>query len=970
MAAASNLTPDQEALWHPFATRAMEKELAVPTNPPFMDSAATVFTFSDFVYSSCLKAPETVLQLHQSGDLDRPYPKEQYAQNLHLKLADITDENDLMERLRLFRRREMVRIAWRDLIGSADLSETLADLSRLADACLDETLSVLHKQLCQKMGTPVGDEDLPILLTVLGMGKLGAGELNFSSDIDLVFTYRQNGRLKEGAGHTVTDFFTQLARQMIKVIGTPTAQGMVFRVDMDLRPYGSSGPLAISFDALEEYFIRQGREWERYAWIKARPVAGDIDAGKELLERVRPFIFRRYLDYGVYDSLREMKAGIAKQVRQKQLAHNIKLGPGGIREIEFFGQIFQLIRGGVVPALQQRPILTILDQLAQEGLVPQSVTDELKTAYLFLRKVENRLQMANDQQTHLLPVKALAQAQLAAAMGFADPESGWEQFSKKLDLYRSQVHHHFQQVLGAPESSKDENADDGTQNPMDAVWLKEISNETADAILIQAGYKVPEKVHQLMARLNEEPATQLLSRTGRNRLDLLLPLIINKAGSADDPEGVLGRILKLIRAVLRRTSYLALLIENPKAIDHLVQLSAASPMIISQLIRHPLLLDELLDARTLYHPPLKLQLEQDLEARLAQIDPDDLEFQMTTLSAFKQINTLRVAAADVTGTLPLMQVSDRLTDIAEVILSKVAQIAWNYLIKRHGRPPTDLAGKSLDYGFTIIAYGKTGGFEMGYGSDLDLVFLHTGKPGTFTDGNRPLDITTFFARLGQRVLHLLTTRSQAGLLYEVDMRLRPSGTSGMLVSHIDHFTEYQKSTARIWEHQALIKARPLFGDPELLDAFNQIRRQILGRPFNNDDLRRQVADIRHQLRSAHGSKSDTQFHLKQDSGGMVDIEFMVQYLILRFAVTRPRLLDWTDIVRQIQSLIETRVLKENAGHIFRRAYLSYRMTAHRLTLQEKPALTDSSRFRDVRRAVTLFWNTLMETPSQNQETDS
>ena len=577
--------------------------------------------------------------------------------------------------------------------------------------------------------------------------------------------------------------------------------------------------------------------------------------------------------------------------------------------------------------------------------------------------------MVNDQQTHLLPVKTPAQVQLAAAMGFTDPEAGWTQFSKQLDLYRSQVHHHFQQLLGSPESSRDQNADSKTQNPMDAVWQGEVTGETAAAILIQAGYKAPEKVHQLLTRLNEEPATQLLSRTGRTRLDLLLPLIIEKAGGAHEPEAVLRRVLRLIHTVLRRTSYLALLLENPKAIDHLVQLAAASPMIISQLIRHPLLLDELLDSRTLYHPPSKPQLEQDLESRIAQIDPDDLEFQMTTLAVFKQINTLRVAAADVTGTLPLMKVSDRLTDIAEVILARVAQIAWDYLVKRHGRPQTQLENQPLKQGFTIIAYGKTGGFEMGYGSDLDLVFLHTGIPGTYTDGERPLDITTFFARLGQRVLHLLTTRSQAGMLYEVDMRLRPSGASGLLVSHIDHFTEYQQATARVWEHQALIKARPLYGDPELVQAFYRIRRQILSRSFDENYLRREVASMRHQLRKAHGAESPAQFHLKQDPGGMVDVEFMVQYLILRFAPNHPRLLDWTDIVRQIQSLIETRVLKENAGHVMRRAYLGYRMTAHRLTLQEKPAVTDSSRFKDVRRAVTLFWNTLMKTTPPENETD-
>jgi len=922
--------------------------------PAIEQSLPRVLAFSHFVGASCTRNPAMLDELIRSGDLQRQYGPREYEQRLAGELEGIVDEKSLGVRLRQVRRREMVRIAWRDLAGWADLAETVADLSAFADSCLDRTLDILYHWQCRQYGVPTASDGTPQRLVVLALGKLGARELNFSSDIDLIFAHPLAGKTRGRNAVSTGDFFIRLCRRLIKIIGQVTEDGFVFRVDVRLRPFGESGPLVMDFAAMERYYLEQGREWERYALIKARPAAGDREAGARLLKRLHPFIYRRYLDYNAFESLREMKRMISLEVRRKGMQNNIKIGPGGIREIEFFGQIFQLIRGGVNPALQDTRILKVLAVLAAEQHIPQAVSAELCAAYVFLRTVENRLQMFDDQQTHELPGDDTGTLRLAASMGQADVTS----FQALLEKHRGCVHHHFQMLLEAGDADGRRVQDD---DQLQAVWQNRLAGPAAAEILTTTGYDHPDKVLQLLGYLRDDPKTRALSARGRRRLDRLMPQFLKEIGGCSQPLATLGRVIDLIKAIEQRTSYLALLLENPVALGHLVKLSDASPWIASFLARHPVLLDELLDARTLYRPPQTQEMQQALRLRLAQVPAGDLEYQIEQLCIFKQINVLRVAAADVTAALPLMRVSDYLSQIAEIIVAEVVDLAWEHLVQKHGHPHCRLDEHPCGRGFVVVAYGKLGGLELGYASDLDLVFLHAGTNRLTVGGQRPIDSAQFYNRLGQRVIHILTAHTRAGRVYDVDTRLRPSGSSGMLVGHIDAFADYQVEDAWTWEHQALIKARPICGDDILTARFNALRSRILARPRDRRQLQSEVAGMREKMRRQLLKPAADRFDLKQGRGGMVDIEFLVQYLVLRHAHRYADLLQWTDNVRLIQSLIETGSLDEYSAHILKHAYLIYRAAAHQLSLQEKPARVPRDKFRRLRRTVADIWQTFFGT---------
>ena len=918
-------------------------------DPEILNSLKRVFAFSDFVAAGCTRDPTMPADLIDSGDITRRYPGDEYHLKLKPVLSGATDDETLGRLLRRYRRRELIRIAWRDLSGWADLSETVFDLSAFADACLDHALNSLHQWQCRRYGTPTAADGSKQRLVILGLGKLGARELNFSSDVDLIFVYPKAGSTrgaKESMGND--EFFSRLCRRLIKVIGQPTAEGFVFRVDTRLRPFGESGPLVLDIEAMEQYYQQQGREWERYALIKARAVAGDKDAGTFLLDRLHPFIYRRYLDYSVFESLRQMKQMIALEVKRKDMGNNIKLGAGGIREIEFFGQIFQLIRGGVNPALQNTGILKVLKTLADEHHVPQEICDELIDAYVFLRNTENRLQAFCDQQTHKLPANDLDQLRLAISMGFPDRSS----FNAVLKNHREIVHGHFQMLL---ESADTDNRQQNIEDPSEVIWQNPPAAQKAGNMLSALGYDRPDEVIRLLTYLKNDPGTRALSPRGRRRLDKLVPRFLKEIGTCENPLITLHRIIDLIKTIERRTSYLALLLENPTALSHLVKLCAASPWIASFLARHPVLLDELLDPRTLYLPPKKIEMKNALRQRLDQVPIDDLEYQIEQLCIFKQINVLRVAAADVTGTLPLMRVSDYLSEIAESILGEVVDLTWNHLVSKHGTPVCRLDHNHCEKGFVVIAYGKLGGLELGYGSDLDLVFLHAGTGEQTRGKEKGIDSAQFFNRLGQRVIHILTSHTRAGKAYEIDMRLRPSGSSGILVSHIEAFGNYQFEDAWTWEHQALIRARPICGDDILAKKFETIRKQVLARPRLQEKLTAEVADMRERMRKELMKPENGVFDLKQDTGAMVDIEFLVQYLVLLNSHKHAGLLKWTDNVRLIQSLIDTGILDEITAHVLKHAYLIYRAAAHQLSLQEKPAKVPREKFDRLQRRVEEIW---------------
>lgn len=934
--------------WEAFV-QAMDGE--VP--PALRDSktvaaAGNVFLFSRFAALRCLQDPGLLADLASTGDLTRSRSWTEAAAVIMATCRETQDMGALCGALRKIRNREMVRIAFRDLSGWCALAETMNDLSALADACVEAALAVLYEWMVADYGTPLGPDGDPQRLVVIGFGKLGGRELNFSSDVDLMFAFPETGQTdREGRSLSNQEFFARLCHRLIDVIGKNMTEGFVFRVDARLRPYGDAGPIVMSFDALESYYHEQGREWERYALIKARTVAGDMAAGRCLLARLNPFVYRRYLDYGTFDSLREMKQKIEREVTRKGMRGNIKLGPGGIREVEFFGQIFQLIRGGVNINYQAPGILHILEVLAADKNIPGPVSEELTTAYIFLRHVENRLQMADDRQTHTLPSEASEQRRLALSMGFHD----WEGFFRVLEGYMDRVHRHFHSLLvKASESAS-------TTGQMQAIcdlWNNLSDDETSLGRLSALGFREPEAVLAVLKRFLEMIKSHEVSPHGKKRIDRLVPSIIRLAAGTENPPRVLQRIFELIRAIRGRSCYVSLLIENHDALRHLVRLAGASPWIITFLSRHPLLLDELLDSRTLYAPLQKSDLKKELSQRFARLTATDLESRLDHLRIFKQINTLRICAADVAGLLPLMKVSDRLTFLAEAILDEVLDMAWEMLVQKYGAPAGASAHRK---GFGIIAYGKLGGLELGYGSDLDLVFLHTGERGDTAGGDlAPLDNAQFYVRLGQRILHFLTAMTQTGKLYETDMRLRPSGSAGVLVTNMRSFEEYQLQHAWPWEHQALIKARAVSGDPAVDLAFSDIRERVLALPREASDLRAAIVDMRERMRKERKVPGSNRFDLKNDPGGLIDIEFLIQFLILIHAHHHPSLIKWTDAVRQLNSLALAGIMDDRTAYKLKQAYVVFRYYIHRLTLQEKPAMLPDHRFRELREEVKGVWN--------------
>jgi glutamate-ammonia-ligase adenylyltransferase len=926
-----------------------------------------VLAASDFVTQQALRDPQTLLELAASGELEQCLRPGQLRTQLHPQLHACTDENHLARCLRRFRNRQQLRIIWREISRQAELVETCRDLSELADACIDLAYQWLYPRACQQFGSPIGQRGAQAQhMVILGMGKLGAHELNLSSDIDLIFAYPQGGET-QGVKRTLDnqEFFTRLGQKLIKALDAITVDGFVFRTDMRLRPYGASGALVFSFNALEQYYQDQGRDWERYAMIKARVVGGDQQAGAQLLHMLRPFVYRRYLDFSAIDALRNMKQLIQQEVRRKDMAENIKLGAGGIREVEFIAQAFQLIHGGRDLSLQQRPLLGVLDTLKQQGYLPAAVVDELCAGYAFLRYCEHALQAIDDRQTQRLPDDAQDRARLAFLLGF----DTWETFYRQLMHWRGRIDWHFRQVIADPDEERH------LEQPLllGSAWLP-LWNHDRDATaacqqLSEAGFAEAQSAWQRLSGLRNSPPVRAMQRIGRERLDSFIPRLLAAVVEQDDPDLVLERVLPLIEAVARRSAYLLLLTENPGALQRLLSLCAASPWIAGQIARFPLLLDELLNEGRLFNPPQAPELAAELRERLTRIPEDDLEQQMEALRHFKLAHGLRVAASEIAGTLPLMKVSDYLTRLAEAILEQVLALAWRQMVARHGTPQR-ADGSLCAPDFIIVGYGKVGGIELGHGSDLDLVFIHDGDSQAETDGAKAIDGAQFFARLGQRIIHLLTTQTNSGQLYEVDMRLRPSGAAGLLVSSLSAFRRYQESEAWTWEHQALVRARALIGCPRVTQAFTTVRRQVLAREPDPAKLRAEVSEMRAKMRDNLGSRAtvagtaenafahDMPFDLKQDAGGIVDIEFMVQYAVLAWSRQHPELLEFTDNIRILEGLDRLGLLRDGEATLLQDAYKAYRSAAHRQALQKQPGILSGDQFPTHRRNVMRIWTEL------------
>jgi glutamate-ammonia-ligase adenylyltransferase len=953
--AASHIQPALDALpeplrapsalaWSEFLKNTGEAR-AEDLPPPLLSSIPKVWAASPFVAGQCARRPGLLFELADSARLEGSTDADGLRRLLRDALGGNPAEAELMAALRRFRNREMVRIAWRDIAGWAELDETLQDLSLLAEVCVQEALDLLFRQACAVRGTPVDRDGRPQNLVVLAMGKLGAYELNYSSDIDLIFAYRDDGVLPDKRETSYSEFYTRLARGLVKVLDSVTEDGIVFRTDTRLRPFGESGPLVMNFEGMDAYYQSQAREWERYAMVKVRTLAGDFEGGAELENFLQPFVYRRYLDYRALGELRDLKQKISRELQRKDRQENVKLGPGGIREIEFIGQAFQLIRGGPEKRLRDRRIQVVLGRLPELGLMQAEVAQELIACYRYLRTVENRLQQYGDRQTHDLPVAPAERLAIAHALGHGD----WESFKAELDAVRERVHAVFQQVVSPALGGEAEPALTGEPGQIAAA-------------LAELGWAEGGEAAELLVRFHQSRSIRGLTARGETELRRLLPMLLRAVAGVEEPLLTLERLLGLIEAIASRNVYLTLLAENPPALRQLVKLAAASPWISHTIARYPLLLDELLDPRSLYTPLSKAELAAELERRLASLDPADQEQRMIALRQFKQASVLRVAAADLSGAIPLMVVSDYLTWTAEALVDAILREAWRLTAEKHGVPPG--ARPDQPDGFAVIAYGKLGGIELGYGSDLDLVFLYDGDPTAPTGGDKPVTTAEFFSRVGKRIIHYVTTNSPSGILYEVDLRLRPSGNSGLLVSHLDAYETYQMNQAWTWEQQALVKARCIAGDPAVGARFAAIREKSLCRARDTESLRAEVREMREKMRDNLGSNDPRLFNVKHDFGGIVDIEFLVQFGVLSRAQGDPGLTRWTDVVRLLDSLAASGFLGADAAGTLRRAYCEFRDKTHRAALQESAAVVPADRWPELRSFVQKAWRDAMETAAR------
>ncbi|MYM60903.1 bifunctional [glutamate--ammonia ligase]-adenylyl-L-tyrosine phosphorylase/[glutamate--ammonia-ligase] adenylyltransferase [Vibrio sp. OCN044] len=898
--------------------------------------------------------------LHQDQNLQQQLPEmleqpsrhQEYRSRLGKCLADCTDEAQGHRVLRQFRRREMVYIAWRDFMGSWTLEQSLEHLSQLAEAMLFETYQWQYGECCKLWGTPCNSSGEAQPMLIIGMGKLGGGELNFSSDIDLIFTYPENGDT-QGATRSLSNaqFFTRLAQRIIKALDQQTFDGFCYRVDMRLRPFGESGPLVMSYAALEDYYQEQGRDWERYAMIKGRVMGSEMYSEyKALRQMLRPFVFRRYIDFSAIQSLRRMKSMISSEVRRRGFKNNIKLGAGGIREIEFVAQVFQLIRGGREPSLRQRGLLKTLSAIETLELLTTEEVASLRHAYRFLRRLENLLQAMSDQQTQTLPDNEQEQLQLSIAMGYKD----WPSLLKETQMHMHKVHQVFSNLIG-----DDEEDSLDVDKHYHELWDMVAKPDVIEGILAQdIASEHWAEMAQTIIGFKRDLAKKTLGPRGRQVLNRLMPKVFSAIFAHRDAQYGLPRVLHLLNRIVTRTTYLELLDEYPAALIQLVRLCTESPMISEQLGRYPILLDELIDPQHLYNPVPLGSYRSELRDYLARIPEDDMEQQMEALRQFKQICSLRIAAADIAGALPVMKVSDHLTYLAEAIVDSVVNQAWMQVVEKYGEPAhlKDREGR----GFAVIGYGKVGGWELGYNSDLDIVFIHDCPVDSYTDGKKELDGRQFYLRLAQRIIHIFSTRTASGILYDVDTRLRPSGASGLLVTTTEAFDEYQRNDAWTWEHQALVRARMIYGDSALEKAFSHTRFHILSQPREESLLKKEVVEMREKMRNHLGGKKAGRFLLKQDPGGITDVEFLTQYLVLRFSHDKPKLTRWSDNVRILESMIAQGVMEEAPAMALTHAYTTIRNHIHHRNLLNLETDVAEEKLLKERELVKALWHEWLE----------
>lgn len=919
-------------------------------DPSCLEGLLRVAVGSEFAAGVIEKRQAWFVAAHRSGELARPVDREQLERYAHDRGFRDLNREDFMRALRELRNESLVRILWCDWVAAVSVRQTLASLSDLAEFAIGLAAEFAHREQRERFGEVSSGEE-PMRLVILAMGKLGGRELNFSSDVDLIFAYPEEGTTTGAKSISAHEYFTRVARRLVSLLEEATPDGFVYRVDTRLRPFGKSGPPVISFDGLEGYLQQHGRAWERYAYVKARviypPSAAVVDP---LMERIiHPFVYRRYLDFGVFDDLRDMHAMVTSEARRRELSDNVKQGPGGIREIEFIVQALQLVRGGSTPSLRTPALMDAL-RLAIDGReLTEDTATQLRAAYEFLRRLENALQAYADQQTHDLPVDASARARLAFLFG----KSNWRELDRIVRDVRATVTCRFEAIAvrGAEDG---EPADAGID--YSALWAAGAGSDQWSTAFAAHGHRDAESQALTLTRFAESGPLQRIDATAAARLQRFIPNMLSLLGDVDFSADALRRILQVVESVLRRSAYLALLNENKPALERLIEVCGTSQYLADQLAGFPSLLDELIDSTTYKQIPPLDELRAELMLRSDSVAAQETERRVELLAEFKRAMHFRVAVADICGGLPLMKVSDRLTDIAELVLDSALSLAHQEMVSRYGQPCYRRQGKLRQASLGVVAYGKLGGMELSYGSDLDLVFLHDSRGDEqVTDGERSIDNSVFFSRVARRLVHFLTTQTEWGALYSIDTRLRPSGRSGLLVTNIDAFEQYQRQSAWTWEHQALLRARAIAGSSVVAREFDRIRAAILRRPTEPGRLREEVRSMRARMRAELDTSGDSEFDVKQGKGGIADIEFMVQYLVLANAAEHPALIHYTDNIRQLGTLVAAGCLGlEEAGEL-QRIYRDYRAVLHRQALEQRSSRVSRTLFENERRQVLDQW---------------
>ena len=954
-----------ENYWHDWCVACEKSETKTSDELPYALLGKT-WACSDFVARNCIRYPAVFNSLNKEGfQLSRSF--KDYQELVSGITNSMGDETTLMKQLRELRQQEMMRIAWRDLNSLADDETILGELSDFAEAIVSVTLKYLEKEQAELYGMPQDSNGQEQSLLTFAMGKMGGRELNFSSDIDLIFTFAEDGETSGPRKTSHYEFYLSVIRKLVKVLDEVTADGFVYRVDIRLRPFGDSGPLAMSFSGMENYYQSQGRDWERYAMIKAKLITGREEDKKYLQSLLTPFVYRRYLDFGMIESIREMKAMINAQMKRKGMTRNIKLGRGGIREIEFIGQTLQLIRAGREPELRERSIIKVLTLLAEKKHLKKGEVEKLIPAYWFLRKLENRLQMRRDMQTHELPDDMLASDEVERqALYLAMNFTTWDELMAKLLQYQASVDMIFQNLI----SVDIEDDEPSSVSPIVLFWDDLENSEEIQKHLIDLNYQNADEIFKLLIQLRNSTQLKQLTGEGHDRLAQLVSSLLSNAADYDNQGELFERVTRLIKTLAGRKVYVSLLVEYPQAQKKMLQLCAASEWFTTRLINHPILLDSLLtielntDVVAEQQNDIKQLLEIELNQIEAQdathsnnyVDDENLEQQMDRMRQFKRKTVFSVAVSDVFYQQSVELVSDRLTNLANALLEKILDFSWRAMVAKYGQPVCVVEGEKCYPTMSIVAYGKMGGNELGYGSDLDIVFLHnSGGEKQNTDGEKSLDNQHFFARVAQRVIHFLNTRTYSGVLYEADTRLRPNGQSGLMVSSVAAFELYQREKAWTWEHQALIRARFVTGNALIEQEFDRIRSSVLRQSVDARQLLKDVVAMREKMREHLASKS-TDFDIKQDAGGLVDIEFMTQAGILIHAEEDEQCIAHTATLELINELKQVGWYRAEEAEDLSQAYRYFRKLKNWQNLQCIADSRDASAHRD---KVVVIWNRLM-----------